>query len=226
MNLKDIKDKNKNKQIREYDVFVPNQASMFPSCSCHHFISYLLPYCHIARVYVNIQDRKYEVRNTVHPYCHISNHPLYKEVQNTMNNSINLCESDSIGLSLDECNGTTDMQKSETTNNKTEDLNCLLAKIKFPKTQSRRYAELNGMAQQLIDCAKLDRTIFKLTKIQLNQMIQNAKLMLQNNKRVKPTNNDSKECKIHQSTFVPLHLLMRIKCRSSENLKNYANYLN
>ena len=48
------------------------------------------------------------------------------------------------------------------------------------------------MTQQLIDCAKLDRTIFKLTKIQLNQMIQNAKLMLQNNERVKPTNNDPK----------------------------------
>ena len=80
-----------------------------------------------------------------------------------MNNSINLCESGSISLSLDKCNGRIYIQISKTTNNKTEDLNYLLEK-KFPKTQSRGYAELNGMAQKLTDCAKLDKTIFKLTK--------------------------------------------------------------
>ena len=56
-------------------------------------------------------------------------------------------------------------------------------------------------------------------------MIQHAKLALQQNKRVEPTNNGPKECEIYQDAALPLSLLMKLKRSTSDNLKNYADFL-
>ena len=67
---------------------------------------------------------------------------------------------------------------SENSNETKKDIPYLMSTISYPKTPAKRYAELNGLAMKLIDCAKLDSTIFKQTKLQLNQMILNAQQQL------------------------------------------------
>ena len=62
--LKDITNKNPEKQTRKYDFLYLKNHPYFPSYSWHHLTYYFLPCYHINSFYVFIQGRKYEVKKT------------------------------------------------------------------------------------------------------------------------------------------------------------------
>ena len=79
--IKEFMRRNKKSPNILYDVFIPEDKTLFPSCSCHSYCSYRLPCIHIARVYMDLIDRMYHNKHTIHPYWHVTYHPLFKEVK-------------------------------------------------------------------------------------------------------------------------------------------------
>ena len=67
------------KQKRLHLVFVPDDTSTYPSCSCRGFKSTEVPCAHIARVYFepSMTRRNIFDKSTFSSYWHIENHPLY-----------------------------------------------------------------------------------------------------------------------------------------------------
>ena len=64
---------------------------------------------------------------------------------------------------------------------------------------------MNGLANKLLECAKLDKTIFKITKIQLNKMIENAQQIL--DKGNYDTLDENINDKVEIKPFIILHSL-------------------
>ena len=209
---------------------------MYPSCTCHDFLTNLLPCRHIARVYVNIHDRVYEDKETIHPYWHVSNHPLYNSVKSELYNKFDLEHTTKLGIfeenekkqngnknSKNDTKQLSDVPKSIIDNKEIQnrDLNNLMSKIPYPKTPSRRYAELNGLANKLIDCAKLDKTIFRITKIQLNKMIETAQQLL--DKGNFDTFDENINVKDEIKPIAPLHRKRRGGYRYGNKVNNSAS---
>jgi len=60
-------------------VFIPDDVSLHPSCSCRKFSCFLLPDAHCARVYAEVDDgREFGSKVTLDPYWWLEKHPLYK----------------------------------------------------------------------------------------------------------------------------------------------------
>lgn len=62
-----------------HGVFIPDDASLHPSCSCRKFKSFNIPDAHCARTYAEVDDgRMFLSKETLDPYWHVDRHPLYK----------------------------------------------------------------------------------------------------------------------------------------------------
>ena len=73
----------KAKRKRIHLVFIPDDGTNHPSCSCRGYKSVELPCAHIARVYFesSMSERDIWSKETFAPYWHIDRHPLYDQAK-------------------------------------------------------------------------------------------------------------------------------------------------
>ena len=128
----------------------------------------MFPCQHITRIYIDITDRKYHSKSTIHSYWHVKNHPLYKTSKETIKSSTTISCLGSIETVCDKVSVNTKvpqngkMKNKETENN---NINNTMSTVIFPKKTSIRYSTLHGLCEQFIDNVKENSSLYKLTKI-------------------------------------------------------------
>ena len=205
-----------------YDVFIPQDKKLFPSCSCHSYCSYRLPCIHIARVYMDLIDRMYHNKHTIHPYWHVTYHPLFKEVKNKINGKTSII---GIGTIESFCQKANNRKETDLVGKRPpEEMSDILSQIDFPRKPNVRYSTLHGMTQQLIELAKDNASLYKITKLQLNQMINQAKCFMTSEvEDISLSQNEKGKIIGKNGDFIPLSPMKRKQRLLKDNFVNNAD---
>jgi sentrin-specific protease 1 len=148
-----------------YEVKIPKKVSEYPTCSCTHYSSLLLPCRHIAKAFsVDVGNhRLFYSDDTLHPRWHVKNHPMYANpIQRLFPGPV---------------------PTNPTDNNNHASFPIDLKdvyKIPFPKADLARRSVLNSKANKLIDHATNDIFYYKLVAHILHKLLESKQTLEKN----------------------------------------------
>lgn len=166
-----------------HEVFIPNDPKLHPSCSCRKYKVCCIAHEHVARAYIDLEDRQFFSNDTLDPYWKLERHPCYKFAKADVlydASQSGVTNGSSSAQTVTDSAAAPDGSEMNTESSKSCITLDTYKKIPFPKNPNSRYNSLHGLFLKLADYAKTNKGTYQRTMVQLKAMLDQAEAELNN----------------------------------------------